>query len=169
MTYRGPELLVAGHQLTGFDCGVPQLNDWLLRRALANQSGGTSRTWVVTGSDDERVVAFYASSTASVLRSTAPKGFGRNQPEEMPAILLGRMAVDSKHKGRGLGAALLKHFVLKALDVSGSVGVRLLLVHAKDEEAKTFYQHYGFVESPIDSLTMMGFLSVPQWPLRTRS
>lgn len=103
-------------------------------------------------------MAFYASSTASVLRDSAPKNLRRNQPEEMPAILLGRMAVDAKHTGRGLGAALLKHFVLKAIEVSASVGVRVLLVHAKDEEAKSFYQHYGFVESPIDSLTMMMLL-----------
>lgn len=68
------------------------------------------------------------------------------------------MAVDSKHKGKGLGAALLKHFMFKAIEVAGTVGVRLLLIHAKDEEAKTFYAHFGFVESPIDSMTMMMLL-----------
>jgi len=158
LTYIGPELLTTGHVLTGFDCGRPALNEWLARRSLGNQAAGTSRTWVVTAGEGGRVVAFYASSTASVLRDSAPKNLRRNQPEEMPAILLGRMAVDAKHTGRGLGAALLKHFVLKAIEVSASVGVRVLLVHAKDEEAKTFYQHYGFVESPIDSLTMMMLL-----------
>jgi len=76
----------------------------------------------------------------------------------MPAILLGRMAVDRKHAGCGLGAALLKHFMLKAVEVADSVGVRVLLVHAKDGEAKGFYEHYGFVASPIDSLTMMMLL-----------
>jgi GNAT superfamily N-acetyltransferase len=65
------------------------------------------------------------------------------------------MAVDRDHAGRGLGAALLKHFILKAIEVAASVGVRILLVHAKDDESKGFYQHYGFVSSPIDSLTMM--------------
>ena len=108
MAYSGPELLAGGHDLTRFDCGKPSLNEWLVRRALGNQTSGTSRTWVVTteGSD---VVAFYASSTASVLRTSAPKSFGRDQPQEIPAVLLGRLAVDAKHKGRGLGAALLKH------------------------------------------------------------
>jgi GNAT superfamily N-acetyltransferase len=110
---------------------------------------------VVTGVETQRVVGFYASSTASVLRSSAPKRFGRNQPEELPAILLGRIAVDAKHKGRGLGAALLRHFMFKAIEVAGTVGVRLVLVHAKDEEAKSFYGHYGFVESPVDTMTMM--------------
>jgi GNAT superfamily N-acetyltransferase len=68
------------------------------------------------------------------------------------------MAVDSKHHGNGLGAALLKHFMLKAMQVSVSVGVRLLLVHAKDEDAKEFYEHCGFVTSPIDPHTMMMLL-----------
>ena len=156
MTYAGPQLLSSEHVLAGFDCGKPALNDWLVRRSLTNQFGGTSRTWVVTGVETQRVVGFYASSTASVLRSTAPKNLRRNQPEEeQPAILLGRIAVDAKHKGRGLGAALLRHFMFKAIEVAGTVGVRLVLVHAKDEEAKSFYGHYGFVESPVDTMTMM--------------
>jgi GNAT superfamily N-acetyltransferase len=158
VTYAGPQLLRSERVVAGFDCGKPALNNWLVRRALGNQSAGTGRTWVVTETETGRVAAFYASSTASVLRSSAPKRFDHNQPEELPAILLGRMAVDSKHKGRGLGAALLKHFMLKAIEVAGTVGVRLLLIHAKDEEAKTFYAHFGCVESPVDPLTMMMLL-----------
>ena len=158
MRYIGPELLTTGHVLAGFDCGKPALNEWLTRRSLGNQAAGTSRTWVVTDGERGRVAAFYAASTASVLRASAPKGLRRDQPDEMPAILLGRMAVDTKHAGQGLGAALLKHFMLKAVEVADSVGVRVLLVHAKDGEAKSFYQHYGFLESPIDSLTMMMLL-----------
>ena len=155
MTYAGPHLLSSGHVLTGFDCGKPALNDWLVRHSLGNQSGGTSGTWVVTEVETQRVVGFYASSTASVLRSSSPKKFGRNQPEELPSILLGRIGVDGKHKERGLGAALLRHFMFKAIEVAGSVGVRLVLVHAKDEESKSFYRRYGFVESPVDLMTMM--------------
>lgn len=159
MAYAGPELLTGEHLLEGFDCGKPALNEWLIRRALNNQAGGTSRTWAVVEPDSREVVAFYASATASVFRSSTPKRMGRNQPEEMPAILLARMAVDSRHKGQGLGAALLKHFMLKALEVAQSVGVRMLLIHAKDEESKSFYIHYGFVESPIDPLVLMMLLA----------
>ncbi len=155
MIYAGPRLITSGHVVEGFDCGRLALNSWLVRRALGNQTAGTSRTWVVTEGEAGPVVAFYASSTASVLRSSAPRRLARNQPEDLPAILLGRMAVDIRHKGQGLGAALLKHFTVKALEVAAAVGVRLLLVHAKDEEAKAFYQHFGFIESPIDSLTLM--------------
>jgi GNAT superfamily N-acetyltransferase len=76
----------------------------------------------------------------------------------MPAILLARMAVDSRHKGHGLGAALLKHFMLKAFEVAQSVGVRVLLIRAKNDEAKSFYSHYGFVESRMDPLVLMRLL-----------
>ena len=159
MAYAGPELLTGEHLLEGFDCGRPALNEWLIRRAFNNQASGTSRTWVVVETGSREVVAFYASATASILRSSTPQRMRRNQPAEMPAILLARMAVDRRHKGHGLGSALLKHFMFKALEVAKSVGVRLLLIHAKDDEARSFYSHYGFVESPLDPLVMMMLLA----------
>ncbi len=159
MAYGGPELLAGEHLLDGFDCGKPTLNEWLIRHALNNKANGTSRTWVVVETGSREVVAFYASATASILRSSAPKKMRRNQPEEMPAILLARTAVDSRHTRHGLGAALLKHFMLKALEVAQSVGVRVLLIHAKDDEAKSFYSHYGFVESPFDPLILVMLLA----------
>ncbi len=160
MSYSGPTLLTGGHRLDGFDCGQPALNDWLARRALANQAAGTSRTWVVVDEATETVVAYYASSTASVMRAAAPRHIASDQPADLPAILLGRLAVDSREQGKGLGAAMLKHFMTKAIEVSQKVGVRLVLVHAKDEQAKGFYSHFGFVESPIDRLTLMMLLPV---------
>lgn len=158
MAYAGPELLTGQHLVEVFDCGKPALNEWLIPYALNNQASGTSRTWVVVEAGSHDVVAFYASATASVLRSSAPRRMQRNQPEEMPAILLARMGVDARHAGQGLGAALLKHFTLKALEVAQSVGVRVLLIHAKDVQAKSFYMHYGFVESPFDPLVLMMLL-----------
>jgi GNAT superfamily N-acetyltransferase len=158
VAYVGPELLAGDHLLDGFDCGKPALSQWLIRRAPNNQASGTSRTWVVVEAGSRDVVAFYASATASILRSSAPEPMRRNQPEEMPAILLARMAVDSRHHRRGLGAALLKHFMLKAFEVAQLVGVRVVLVHAKDDEAKSFYIHYGFGESPFDPLVLMMLL-----------
>ena len=158
MIYSGPTLLTSEHRLDGFDCGEHALNDWLARRALGNQQAGSSRTWVVIDEPTRTVIAYYASSTASVMRAAAPRQIVRDQPADLPAILLGRMAVDSSHQGKGLGAAMLKHFMTKAIQVAQIVGVRLVLVHAKDEQAKGFYQHHGFVESPIDTLTLMMLL-----------
>jgi GNAT superfamily N-acetyltransferase len=149
----GPELLGENHVLDGFDCGDERLNDWLAGKARRNQVEGASRTWVVTAED--RVVAFYASSTAVVLRAQATKRAARNQPDPLPALLLGRLAVDEKWQGHGLGAALLKHFILKSLEVAQITGVRVLLVHAKTAEVAAFYMRYGFEPSPIDDLTLM--------------
>ena len=153
-------LLTGEHDRIGFDCGTQALDDWLTRRALGNQAMCTSRTWVVTEVGSPEVVAFYASCTSSVLRRAAPEPLGQGQPDEIPAILLARMAVDSKDKGHRLGAALLKHFMLKAIEVASNVGVRIVLVHAKDDDARGFYQHYGFTESPIDPLTLMMLLPI---------
>jgi GNAT superfamily N-acetyltransferase len=158
LTYSGPTLLTSEHRLEGFDCGEPALNGWLTRRALGNQAAGTSRTWVVIDKPAMTVVAYYASSTASVMRAVAPRRIARDQPADLPAILLGRMAADSRHQSKGLGAAMLKHFMTKAIEVSEIVGVRLVLVHAKNERAKDFYKHHGFIESPIDPLALMMLL-----------
>lgn len=155
MTYIGPILLEATHNTANFDCGKPALNIWLERQAWSNQAMGTSRTWVVIEVETQTIVAFYAAATASVTRSEATGKLARHQPQQIPAILLGRMAVDRKHQHHGLGAALLKHCITMAVEVSERVGVRLLLVHAKDAEAKSFYEHYEFQPSPIDELTLM--------------
>ena len=151
--YVGPDLLTNSHRLEEFDCGDRVLNGWLMRRAARNQRDGSSRTWVV--SDGQRVVAYYASSTAVLVRSLATKRAARNQPDPLPAMLLGRLAVDRHHQGQGLAAALLKHFLLKALEVAQHTGIRLVLVHAKDDQAANFYRHYGFDPSPADELTLM--------------
>jgi len=153
MSLEGPLLLTADHALDQFNSGKLALDDWLRRRALNNQLGGASRTWVVTNTGP--VVAFYASATSAILRSRASGRVARNQPDELPAVLLARMAVDVGHQGQGLGVALLKHFIVKAVEVSELVGVRLLLVHAKDDEARAFYVHHGFEPSPVDDLTLM--------------
>ena len=152
--YIGPELLAASHDVADFDCGDPALNDWLQQRAVRNQREGSSRTWVVTD-PTTRVVAYYASSTAALTRTGATKRAARNQPDPLPAMLLGRLAVDQAHQGRGLAAALLKHFLLKALEVAAITGLRIVLVHAKNPQAASFYHHYGFEPSPIDDLTLM--------------
>lgn len=151
--FNGPELLDEHHVLDGFDCGDENLNGWLADKARRNQVEGSSRTWVVA--TEGRVVAFYASSTAVVLRAEATKRAARNQPDPLPALLLGRLAVDDKWQGHGLGAALLKHFIIKSLEVAQITGVRVLLVHAKTAEVAAFYRRYGFEPAPIDDLTLM--------------
>jgi GNAT superfamily N-acetyltransferase len=152
--YHGPVPLDTGHVLEGFDCGDETLNAWLLKRARSNQTTGNSRTWVVVD-DDGRVLAFYASSTAVVMHAEATGKVRRNPPDPVPALLLGRLAVDAKAQGRGLAAAMIKHFLLKSLEVAELVGVRVLLVHAATESLVGLYRHFDFEPSPVDDLTLM--------------
>lgn len=151
---RGPEPLVAAHLLAEFGCGETSLDDWLKRRALANQQSGASRTFVVTD-HDKRVYGYYAMAAGAVSHQDATGGVRRNMPDPIPVMVLARLAVDRRTQGIKLGAALLQDAVNRAVAVSHNVGVRALLVHAIDERARQFYEHYGFQESPQHPMTLM--------------
>ena len=149
-----PQPLTARHLLDTFDCGEPSLDEWLKRRALANQLGGASRTFVVADAED-RVVGYYSLAAGAVSRNLATRGVRRNMPGPVPVLVLARLAVERNAQGMQLGAALLQDAVNRAVSVSQNAGVRALLVHALDDKAKQFYLHYGFVESPLHPLTLM--------------
>ena len=153
-----PSILTTTHITTSSDCGNGTLNEWLIRRALKNQSQGASRTFVIC--ENGEVVGFYALASGSVERLTAPKSMARNMPNPIPVIVLGRLAVDIRYQGQSLGAALLKDAILRSLSVAQNIGVRGLLVHAISDEAKRFYSAFGFQESLIDPMTMV--LSIQQ-------
>lgn len=148
-----PQHLTSDHDVSAFDCAVPELNDWLKRRALQNESSRASRTFVVIG--DGRVVGYYALATGAVAHVEATGKVRRNMPEPIPVMVLVRLAVDRAHQGTGLGSALLRDGLLRTLTVAETVGIRAILLHAISEEAKRFYLHHGFAESPVDPMTMM--------------
>jgi len=149
-----PQPLAATHLLDGFTCGEASLDEWLTRRALANQFSGASRTFVVTDQDG-RVFGYYAMAAGAVSHQTATSGVRRNMPDPVPVMVLARLAVDQRAQGIKLGAALLQDAVHRAVAVSQNAGVRALLVHAFDDRAKQFYEHYGFRESPQHPMTLM--------------
>lgn len=149
-----PQALAASHRLDGFSCGEPSLDEWLTRRALANQLSGASRTFVVTD-QDARVVGYYAMAAGAVSHQAATSGVRRNMPDPIPVMVLARLAVDYRAQGIQLGGALLQDAVHRALIVSQNAGVRALLVHALHEQAKQFYEHYGFQESQQHPMTLM--------------
>jgi len=149
-----PQPLAAVHRLNDFDCGEPALDEWLKRRALNNQLSGASRTFVVVD-DADRVRGFYALAAGAVAHQTATSSVKRNMPDPIPVMVLGRLAVDRRAQGIQLGAALLQDAVRRAITVSQNTGVRALLVHALHEQAKQFYEHYGFQASPQHPLTLM--------------
>jgi GNAT superfamily N-acetyltransferase len=146
------------HRLDDFECGETVLDDWLKRRALANQSSGASRTFVVTD-ESNRVRGYYAMAAGAVSHELATRGVRRNIPDPVPVMVLARLAVDRKVQGLQVGAALLQDAVNRAVSVSQDAGVRALLVHALHEKAKQFYEHYGFQPSPTHPMTLMLRLS----------
>jgi GNAT superfamily N-acetyltransferase len=148
-----PERLTAAHDVSSFDCGVPELNDWLQRRALQNEAARASRTFVVVS--EARVVGYYALATGAVAHAAATGRVRRNMPEPIPAMVLARLAVDRAFQKSGLGSALLRDAMLRTLQVAEIAGVRAVLLQAVSEQAKQFYARHGFAESPIDPLTMM--------------
>ncbi|MFZ5562352.1 MAG: GNAT family N-acetyltransferase [Pseudomonadota bacterium] len=153
-----PQPLAALPILDGFPGGEPVLDDWLKRRAIANQASGASRTFVVVDNDG-RVAGYYALAAGAVSHEMATGSVRRNMPGPIPVLVLGRLAVDQRAQGIRLGAALLQDAVRRAAAVAENAGVRALLVHALSDRARQFYLHYGFQPSPLNPLTLMLRLS----------
>jgi GNAT superfamily N-acetyltransferase len=151
---RSPQPLATAHRLDGFACGGAVLDEWLKRRALANQLSGASRTFVVADSD-QRVFGYYAMAAGAVSRQIVTSAVRRIMPDPVPVMVLARLAVDHRAQGLELGGALLQDAVNRAVAVSQNAGVRALLVHALDDRAKQFYEHYGFQASPLHPMTLM--------------
>jgi GNAT superfamily N-acetyltransferase len=141
-----------------FECGEASLDDWIRRRALASQSSGASRIFVVADGEGS-VLGYYALAAGAVSRRLATGGVRRNMPDPVPVLLLARLAVARGAQGQRLGAALLQDAVNRAVAVSQDAGVRALLAHALHEKAKQFYEHYGFQPSPVHPMTLMLRLS----------
>lgn len=155
MPYSVPEPLTKRHRLDLFDCGEPALNEWLQTHALQAEASGSAKVFVTT-TDGETVVGYYALATAQVEHEqAAPRVLKGQARHPVPAVLLARLAVDQDHQRLGVGRSLLQDAMLRCLQAAESVGVRVLLVHAKHEEARSWYAQYGFEPSPTDPLHLM--------------
>ena len=149
-----PELLNASHDCSRFACGKPALNQFLKKYALINQEKEISRTYVATRNGF--VVGYYTLAFGSVSHAAATHAVKAKLPQyPIPIILLARLAVDIREKGKGLGKGLLKDAMLRTLAAADIAGLRAMLTHAKDDDAKQFYLRYGFRESPVEPLTLM--------------
>lgn len=148
-----PEHIEAHHESTAFDCGQPELNEWLRLQALDNEASGASRTYVVCA--EGRVVGYYALATGAIARAAATGKVRRQMPDPIPVIIIGRLAVDARYQGHGLGYGLLRDALLRTLQVAKQAGIRAVLLHVMTADAKRFYQRAGFQESPLDPMTMM--------------
>jgi GNAT superfamily N-acetyltransferase len=148
-----PEPLGTQHQIGDFNSGVASLDDWLKRRALANQASGAARTFVVC--EANKIVGYYALASGAVSVAVAPGRFRRNMPDPIPVVVLARLAVDRAHQGCGLGRALVRDGARRVVHAADAIGIRGILVHAISGEAKAFYLGLGFDPSPIEPMTLM--------------
>lgn len=149
-----PEPLSQHHKLDTFSCGEIVLDDWLKRRAFANQVSGATRTFVVADAE-HTVLGYYAMAAGAVAHQSATRAIRHNMPDPVPVMVLARLVVDTRAQGKKLGAALLRDAVTRAVAVSQNAGVRALLVHALNDRARQFYEHYGFQASPAHPTTLM--------------
>jgi len=154
MKLHAPESLSTDHQVNAFACGESVLDEWLKRRALGNQTSGASRTFVVATSQKE-VMGYYALAAGAVAHQDATRSIRQNMPDPVPVMVLARLAVDARAQGMKLGAAMLQDALQRCVLVSQNTGVRAMLVHALNDRARQFYEHYGFKASPTHSMTMM--------------
>ncbi|HEX9906614.1 MAG TPA: GNAT family N-acetyltransferase [Propylenella sp.] len=157
MTLVAPGPLTDEHLSEAFDCGIVTLDEWLKRRALANQASGASRTFVACEADN--VVGYYALAAGAVNVAAAAGRFRRNMPDPIPVAVLGRLAVDRSYQGRGIGRALFRDSAMRVAAAADSIGIRGILVHAISEEARTFYLAIGFDPSPVGPMTLMATLA----------
>lgn len=148
-----PEPLADIHELNDFFCGVTSLDDWLKRRARANQVSGASRTFVAAA--DHKVVGYYALASGAIATASSVGRFRRNMPDPIPVAVLARLAIDRSQQGRGLGRALFRDCALRVAHAADSIGIRGIVVHAISDQAKAFYQALGFDPSPAEPMTLM--------------
>ena len=151
------EKLDQSHAVEPFDCGQHVLNEFLIRYALTNQRANASQTWI--GLHGETVVGFYTLVVGAVAHEDAPdrvvKGMARHP---IPLMVLARLATDLRWQGQGIGSGLLRDAILRTLQAADIAGIRALAVHAKDEAARSFYEHFDFVQSPTDPMHLFVLL-----------
>lgn len=150
-----PRRLIRQDVTAGFQSGAKELDDWFQRYAWQNQKANNAVTYVTT--QDDVILGYYAITTAAYSRNDAPQGLNhRSRPEEIPCILLARLAVDERAQGRGIGAALLKDAIERCYRLSREVGAAALIVHCQDEQARSFYLANGdFLPSPANNLHLL--------------
>jgi GNAT superfamily N-acetyltransferase len=154
---RRVEKLRRGRPVEGFDCGREKLNRYLIRYAWQNQQAGGAQTYV--GIVGEVIVGYHTLALGQVTLEDAPERLKKGLAKHpVPIMLLARLAIDHHWQGQGVGKALLRDAMHRTLQAAEIAGIRALAVHAKDEEARRFYQHFDFIPSPTDPMHLFVLL-----------
>jgi GNAT superfamily N-acetyltransferase len=134
-----------------FDCGVAVLDEWLQRFAWQNHNSGGARVYISIDDEADRIAGFYCLSAAAVEHGTAPrvvsKGLARHP---IAVVLIGRLAVEERYRGLGLGRFLIRDALMRILETAEKIGIRAVMVQAKDNAAAEFYRNLGFAASATD-------------------
>jgi len=146
--------LTEAHAAASFDCGEVVLDDWLRNRAWRNQQVAASRTYVVCPTGSNRIVGYFALSMGQILAQEVTGSMRRNMPKHVPAVMLGRLAIDRAWQCKGLGRALLADVIRRSLRAGAEVSARLVIVHAISPAAEAFYLHHGFTRLPVETPTL---------------
>jgi len=150
---KAPESISKAHNIDEFSCGIGSLDHWLKTRALKNEKNNASRTYVVTCNG--LIAGYYSLATGSLELTEAPGAIKRNMPSPIPIMILGRLAVDLEFQDQKIGKGLLKDAVLRTILVSEQAGLKGLLVHAINDNARYFYKAHGFIEMPNNPLKLI--------------
>ncbi len=140
---RRPTPLGRQHDRTQFNSGSPSLDDWLRRQASQSRRADTAATWVVADTDD-RVMAYVAMSISAVDVSRAPSALAARGLTQVPVLLCGRLAVDHRYTGHGLGRVLVRLLLAKTINLNQTAACRAAVVHALDDRARAFWERFGF-------------------------
>jgi ribosomal protein S18 acetylase RimI-like enzyme len=147
--------LTGSHDRQGFDCGRPELNDWLRRVARQHQDKGLSKTFVATLEEaPDRICGYYALTLAEPENRHLPEAWRKRLPRRIPGVRLGRLAVDRQYQGNGLGELLLVDALTRAQRIYTEAGGIGLFVDAIDDQAAGYYQRFGFEASPDNPLLL---------------
>jgi GNAT superfamily N-acetyltransferase len=137
------------HDRSGFTCTEAAYADWLHRFAGQSRRGDTAATWVIADTDDA-VVAYATLSMTGIDLSRAPAPLGKRSPEPVPALLIGRLAVDTRHEGQGLGTSLVAHILATAVELNEAAAFKAVVVTALNDAARRWWQdRLGFI--PFDA------------------
>jgi len=162
VTPQQPRPIRATDVTAGFDSGEDSLDRYLADRALANHLRDLSRCYVSIDSDTARIVGYYTLSAVAIEHADLSGRMRRNAPNPVPAVLLGRLAVDLTAQGSGLERFLVRDAILSTLAAADHIAARILLVHALHDHAAAFYEKLGFTPSPTDPLHLYVLLSDAQ-------
>lgn len=131
------------HDRSAFDSGSTELDVWLRRYSTQNRRRNTAATWVIVDAEDV-VRAFVSLAMTSIDRSAAPSPVAMQAPDPVPALLIGRLAVDRSVAGRGVGTALVAHVLATAVDLNERAACRAVVVSALDDAARSWWERLGF-------------------------